>query len=79
MSNPNNAATQISAFEGMFPNVKKIQEFYITGKEIDEALGEIVRYLIESDSIGEQSSILHQLAVLLNFALTFDRCKMMRP
>lgn len=79
MSKPNDQATQISAFEGMFPNVKRIRDFYQIGKDADEAFGRLIRVFVESESLEDNSALLQQFAALLNFALTFDRCKMMRP
>ncbi len=79
MSKPNDQATQIAAFEGMFPNVNRIKEFYQIGKDADEVFGKLVRIFVESESLEENSALLQQFAAILNFALTFDRCKMMRP
>jgi hypothetical protein len=79
MSKPTDQATQVTAFEGMFPNVNRIREFYQLGKDMDEMMGRLVRIFVESDSLQENPALLCQFASLLNYALTIDRMKMMRP
>ena len=63
----------------MFPNVQRIKEFYQLGKDVDELVGKLIRIFVESDSLSEHGALLNKFAEILAFALTFDRCKMMRP
>jgi len=79
MSNPKDEAKQVAAFEGMFPNVRKIRNFYQLGKDVDQRAGSLVREFVANDDMFEQPGLTKQFAELLVFALRFDRCKMMHP
>lgn len=79
MSNPGDDEKQKEAFKGMFPNVQHIKTFYQLGKDLDEVCGKMVTIFVQTNNILDHQNLLKQFGSILNFALKFDRCKMLHP
>ena len=77
MQSPNDESKQLAMFEGMFPNVERIKEFYQLAKSIDDVGTKLVNHFISTQSFSP--GLLKVLAMLLSLTLKLDRAKMMHP
>lgn len=78
MASPKDDALQQEAFKSLLPNVEILQSFYVLSSDLQEQLPELLTYLIENDFL-EHPALVKTLAELLDFVLTFDYEKMMKP
>jgi len=83
MSTPSHE-TEKAAFEGLLVAVDSIAEFFSYSKQLEKVFPVLVKQLAESVkgdvcALNEQPALTKQLADLFDFALDFDRIRMLRP
>jgi len=85
MSNPS-PETQRAAFEGLLGAVDSIAQFYTFSQALEKVFPHLLKALAENISPGanvapldETPALTAQLAIIFNFALSFDRVRMLRP
>jgi hypothetical protein len=76
MSNPSDTAKQDAAFDSLLPSVDTIKSFYDLGGSLEKTVPKLLLALTES---AEKEALTKGLCELLEFAISFDQLKMMRP
>lgn len=77
MAQPQNEALQLQCFEGMFPNVNRIKDYFKLAKSMEDFVKRTCKLC--SSTGATQPGLLKTLATVFNFALKLDRAKMMHP
>ena len=84
MSTPT-LANETEAFEGLLDAVRSIAAFFTFSKQVEQVTPDLLMSLSRGpteenkQSFSDQQALVKQFAELLNFALTFDQCRMNRP
>jgi len=83
MSKPN-AENEEKAFTALLNSVQSVQAFYVFSKDLKSCvpvlLGELSKPEADAkQTMQDQQALVKQLADILNFVLTFDQIRMMRP
>jgi len=85
MSKPSDK-TEMAAFEGLLLAVDSIAQFYQFSKDMEKVFPDLLKKLAEGVKVpdkicalNEYPALTNQLARIFNFALEFDRVRMLRP
>lgn len=84
MSKPS-AETEKAAFEGLLKAVESIRMFFDFSRELEKIFPKLMNALAEAIEVDhvcyleEKPALTNQLATIFDFALQFDRVRMLRP
>ncbi len=80
MGSPNDDALQLRAFASLLPNIAVIKQAYDLSASLAQELPRLLAFLVaRRASLREHQSLLKQLADVLDFSLSCDYEKMMKP